>query len=216
MQRRRQDIEFDLRRLFTELWRKLPVIILCAALAAVCVGTAEYFFAEREYRSATKLYVQAKQEEGGILSTDMQMNTLLTKDYAELIKTRDVTESVIEKMQLDMTHEELLSKMTVRVLADTRLIEISVTDKDPGEARQILHLLLPGLAALCAGAVFGGYINVQSPEEFILAGALYTLLYAGLEWRFGMNDKEKRLVTGPLEKVKKRLRILCSGAVRER
>ena len=40
MQRRRQDIEFDLRRLFTELWRKLPVIILCAALAAVCVGTA--------------------------------------------------------------------------------------------------------------------------------------------------------------------------------
>ena len=81
---------------------------------------------------------------------------------------------------------------------------------------QILHLLLPGLAALCAGAVFGKYINVQSPEEFILAGALYTLLYAGLEWRFGMNDKEKRLVTGPLEKVKKRLRILCSGAVRER
>ena len=141
MQRRRQDIEFDLRRLFTELWRKLPVIILCTALAAVCVGTAEYFFAEREYRSATKLYVQAKQEEGGILSTDMQMNTLLTKDYAELIKTRDVTESVIEKMQLDMTHEELLSKMTVRVLADTRLIEISVTDKDPGEARQIIQAI---------------------------------------------------------------------------
>ena len=141
MQRRRQDIEFDLRRLFTELWRKLPVIILCAALAAVCVGTAEYFFAEREYRSATKLYVQAKQEEGGILSTDMQMNTLLTKDYAELIKTRDVTAQVITRLGLDMTHEELLSKMTVSVPADTRIIEISVTDTDPKEARRIVQAI---------------------------------------------------------------------------
>lgn len=141
MQRRRQDIEFDLRRLFTKLWRKLPVIILCAALASACVGTVEYFFAEREYRSATKLYVQAKQEEGGVLSTDMQMSTLLTKDYAELIKTRDVTDQVITQLELDMTHEELLSKMTVSVPADTRIIEISVTDTDPKEAQRIVQAI---------------------------------------------------------------------------
>lgn len=141
MQNRRRDIEFDLRGLLARLWRRLPVIILCAVLAAVCVGTGEYFLVEPEYRSTTKLYVQAKQEGGGVLNTDMQTNTLLTKDYAELIKTRDVTEQVISQLELDMTHEELLSKMTVSVPADTRIIEISVADTEPEEARRIVQAI---------------------------------------------------------------------------
>lgn len=141
MQRRRQDIEFDLRRLCAELWRKLYVIILCAALAALCVGAVEYFFVEPEYRSTTKLYVQAKEEEGGILNTDMQMNTLLTKDYAELIRTRDVTEQVIARLGLHMSHEEMMDKLEVSVPADTRIIELSVTDTDPEEARRIVQAI---------------------------------------------------------------------------
>ena len=138
MQRRRQDIEFDLRRLLAELWRKLPVIALCAAIAAACVGVGEYFLVEPVYRSTTKLYVQAKKE-GNILNTDMQVNTLLAKDYTELIKTRDVTEQVIDDLGLDMTHEELISRMTVSVPADTRIIELSVTDTDPAKAQRIVQ-----------------------------------------------------------------------------
>ena len=82
--------------------------------------------------------------------------------------------------------------------------------------KQILQLLIPGLAALAAGAALGGYINVQSPAGFILAGAGYTLIYAVLEWRFGMNEKEKSLVAGPAGKIKRRLEVLCAGTVKER
>lgn len=82
--------------------------------------------------------------------------------------------------------------------------------------KQILHLLLPGLAALAAGAALGEYIDVQSLAEFILAGAVYTLIYAGLEWRIGMNEKEKSLITEPAGKVKRRLVTLWEGPVKER
>ena len=44
----------------------------------------------------------------------MQTSLSLTKDYAELIKSRTVTEGVIAQLNLDLTHEELLKKMCIR------------------------------------------------------------------------------------------------------
>ena len=172
MQRRRQDIEFDLRRLLAKLWRKLPVIALCAAIAAACVGAGEYFLVEPVYRSTTKLYVQAKQE-GNILNTDMQVNTLLAKDYTELIKTRDVTEQVIDDLGLDMTHEELISRMTVSVPADTRIIELSVTDTDPAKAQRIVQNI---------SSVAAEHIKKVTDTETVntAAGALFGAVVAAL------------------------------------
>ena len=40
-QKHRQDIEFDLRKLLTAMWRKLLWIILCGVIAAVIVAAAE-------------------------------------------------------------------------------------------------------------------------------------------------------------------------------
>ncbi len=73
--------------------------------------------------------------------------------------------------------------------------------------KQILRLLLPGAGALVPGMALGAYLTVDSPAEFILAGAGYSLAYAVLEWRFGLNDREKRLVAEPLSKVLNRMRV---------
>ncbi|HJA65500.1 MAG TPA: polysaccharide biosynthesis C-terminal domain-containing protein, partial [Candidatus Mediterraneibacter cottocaccae] len=73
--------------------------------------------------------------------------------------------------------------------------------------KQILRLLLPGAGALVPGMALGAYLTVDSPAEFILAGAGYSLAYAVLEWRFGLNDREKRLVAEPLGKVLNRMRV---------
>ena len=62
--------------------------------------------------------------------------------------------------------------------------------------RQIAPLLIPGLAALGAGMLAGRYISIGSVGEFLLTGALYTAFYAGLEWKFGMNEREKKHVKG--------------------
>lgn len=67
----------------------------------------------------------------------------LTKDYAELIKSRTVTEGVIAQLNLDLTHEELLKKMAVDSATDTRILSITVTDADPYE-----HARLPMLSEM--------------------------------------------------------------------
>ena len=52
------------------------------------------------------MYVLAKQNNDTLTSADMQTSTLLTKDYAEMIQSRTVTEAVIAQLGLDMTHEQ--------------------------------------------------------------------------------------------------------------
>ena len=138
-QKHRQDIEFDLRKLLAAMWRKLPWIAVCGLIAAVIVAAAEFWLVRPVYQSTTKMYILAEQLDMGVVVADLQSSTMLTKDYAELTQSRDVTEKVIEDLDLEESTDELLSKITISVPADTRIIELSVTDKDPERAKEIVE-----------------------------------------------------------------------------
>ena len=119
------EIEIDVLELFHVLLDKIWVIILAGAVAALAVVAATILFITPQYQSTTKMYVLSKQDSNTLTSQDMQTSLSLTKDYAELIKSRTVTEGVITQLNLDMTHEQLLSKMTVDSATDTRILSIS-------------------------------------------------------------------------------------------
>ena len=89
--------------------------------------------------STTKIVVLSKQDSNTLTNQDIQTSTSLTKDYAELIKSRTVTEGVIAQLNLDMTHEELLKKLSVDTPTDTRVVSITVTDTDPYTAAEIAN-----------------------------------------------------------------------------
>ena len=131
------EIEIDVLELFHVLLDKIWVIILAGAVAALAVVAATILFITPQYQSTTKMYVLSKQDSNTLTSQDMQTSLSLTKDYAELIKSRTVTEGVITQLNLDMTHEQLLSKITVDSATDTRILSISVRDADPYVACEI-------------------------------------------------------------------------------
>lgn len=137
------EMEIDLLELAGVIWSKLPVVIVIALLFGVLVMLYDKILVTPMYRSTTKICVLEKQNET-LTSGDLQTSTLLTKDYVELVQTRDVTESVIAELGLMsgdevMTHEQLLGKLTVTAVSDTRMITISVLDKDPYEACEIAN-----------------------------------------------------------------------------
>lgn len=135
------EIEIDVLELFHVLLDKIWVIILAGAVAALAVVAATILFITPQYQSTTKMYVLSKQDSNTLTSQDMQTSLSLTKDYAELIKSRIVTEGVITQLNLDMTHEQLLSKMTVDSATDTRILSISVRDADPYVACEIANAI---------------------------------------------------------------------------
>ena len=135
------DIEIDVLELFHVLLNKFWIILLAGIIAGLAFIGGTILFITPQYESTTKMYVLSKQDNNTLTQQDMQTSLSLTKDYAELIKSRTVTEGVIAQLNLDLTHEDLLKKMTVDSATDTCILSITVTDADPYEACKIANAI---------------------------------------------------------------------------
>ena len=135
------DIEIDVLELFHVLLNKFWIILLAGIIAALAFVGGTILFITPQYQSTTKMYVLSKQDNNTITQQDLQTSLSLTKDYAELIKSRTVTEGVIAQLNLDLTHEQLLGKVSVDSATDTRILSITVTDPDPYEACKIANAI---------------------------------------------------------------------------
>ena len=131
------ELEINLWDLFNILWKKAGLIVLFGLFCAMLTFGITKFFITPQFTSTTGIYIMSKQDETTLTQGDMQTSTYLTKDYAEMIKSRTVTEKVIIEMGLELTHTQLLSKMSVRITPEARIISISVTDEDPYKATEI-------------------------------------------------------------------------------
>lgn len=138
---RDDEMEIDLREIFSLLISKIGIIILSGIILALVAIVGTKLFITPQYQSITKMYVLSKQDNNTVTNSDLQTSTLLTKDYAELIKSRTVTEAVIAKLGLDLTHEQLLGKLEVETTTDTRIVTIKVLDEDPYMARDIANAI---------------------------------------------------------------------------
>lgn len=135
------EIEIDLQELFIILWHKLGVILFSGFALALVTMAVTQVAVTPQYDSITKIVVLARQDVNTLTSGDMQTSTQLTKDYAELIKSRTVVESVIAKLDLDLKFKEMLKKIEVTTASDTRIVSIRVRDEDPYEASEIANAI---------------------------------------------------------------------------
>lgn len=138
-QQRDDEIEIDLMEIINILISKLWIIILAGMIFALVAIVGTKLFITPQYQSVTKMYVLSKQNSDTLTNSDLQTSTLLAKDYAEMIKSRTVTETVIAKLGLDLKHEDLINKIEVGTTTDTRIITIKVVDEDPYMARDIAN-----------------------------------------------------------------------------
>ncbi len=133
------EIEIDLMEIFHLLLSKIGIIILSGILFGLLTILGTMLFIKPQYVSTTKIVVLNKQDSSTLTTQDIQSSTYLTKDYSELIKSRTVTEGVIAQLGLDLSHEQLLKKLTVTNATDTRIVSISVEDEDPYIAADIAN-----------------------------------------------------------------------------
>lgn len=138
-QQRDDEIEIDLVEVVRLLVSKLGIIILSGMIFAFLAIIGTKLFITPKYQSITKMYVLAQQNSDTVTNSDLQTSTLLTKDYAELITSRTVAESVIANLRLDLKYDELIDKIEVGTTSDTRIITIKVIDEDPYVARDIAN-----------------------------------------------------------------------------
>lgn len=194
------EIEIDLRELFLALKKKIVWILLTAIVFAGASGLITKFAMTPIYSSTAQLYVVSK---GGLSQiTDLTMGTQLTQDYMVIVKTRPVLEQVIADLKLDMDYKELEKKITVENPSDTRIMQITITDKDAALAQSITQ----DLAEVTAKTV-AEKMDVKSPtiiekaykadkpdspslKKNVLIGAVlgFILMAAAIVIQYLMND----------------------------
>ena len=136
------ELENDLGEILLRLFHKLPLMIAVGLCVAMLAFLGSKFVFSPIYESTTKIYILNKQDNASVTYNDLQMGTQLTKDYAEMIKSRFVLESVIEQLGLEEDYEKLSKMVEVTTPADTRVLSITVSDKSPVRAMKIANACL--------------------------------------------------------------------------
>ena len=132
----------DLREYFFILKKKLWIIVTSALVCGLISGLVSFFALTPIYQANTSLIVN---KEVGNKVTEMtttdDLNYVqkLAITYGEIIKSRAVITPTIEKLDLNMTYEELASAVSVTNVSDTQIIKISVQHKNPKVAMKICN-----------------------------------------------------------------------------
>ncbi|NQJ22132.1 capsular biosynthesis protein CpsC [Streptococcus suis] len=133
-------VEIDVLFLLKTIWRKKFFIVLVATLGASLAFVFSAFLATPQYDSTTRIYVVSQNVEAGagLTNQELQAGSYLVNDYKEIILSQDVLRQVADELSLT---EELSEKVSVSIPVDTRIVSISVRDKDPNEAARIANSL---------------------------------------------------------------------------
>lgn len=133
-------IRLDIMLLIRSIWEKKILILLVTVLFTAVSLAYSIFLVTPQYSSTTKVYVvNQKKDEKAITTQDVQLGSLLIKDYKEIILSNKVMEDSAEKSGLGITAKQLAGKVSVDAPKDTRIISITVRDKDPQVASQLAN-----------------------------------------------------------------------------
>lgn len=130
-------LEVTARDVFNVLIKRWIVIVLCGMVVASAFLLGTKLFITPQYQSSTTIFVLNKQNEDRLTSTDFQVSTHLTNDYARIIKSRSVAEQVVESLGLEISASAVQGKITVETEEDTRIVTIVVKDPDPVMAQRL-------------------------------------------------------------------------------
>ncbi len=162
-----EEIEIDLREIFLLLANKLWLIILVSIVGGAIACAISLFLIPESFESTTKIYILNRQEENTVTYSDVQLGSQLTKDYAELIKSRLVLEEVIGKLGLTpLDYDEMLEKVQVTTPTDTRILSITVTDYDPKLAMDIANQIREVAAVHIKNVMDIEAVNVVETANF--------------------------------------------------
>ena len=133
-------IQLDIMLLLRRIWEKKVLVVLVTLLFTAASLAYSIFLVTPKYSSTTKVYVvNQKKDDKAITTQDVQLGSLLVKDYKEIILSNKVMEDSAEKSGTGIAAKELAKKVSVDAPKDTRIISITVQDKDPQVASDLAN-----------------------------------------------------------------------------
>lgn len=159
-----KETEIDISAVFKMIGKHIVPIILVTILfgAAAYIGTD--FLIPKQYKASATLIVNNKVNAsttgGGISSNEIQAAQNLAEVYSIIIKSDSVLEPVIEKMELNMSVEQLSNAISVSSVNSTQIIEVSIKSTDPSFAKKVIANVVKVAKPVILDKVEAGSVKV--------------------------------------------------------
>lgn len=138
--------ELDLKEIFNIFWARKAEIAIIIIIAIFVGAIYSFILLKPKYTSSTTVLLtqvnsENKDNDSQITQTDITLNKNLLSTYSKLIESKAVLSRVITELgSIDNLSEDSLKKsIKVSDIADTAMISISVTNKDPNDAAVIAN-----------------------------------------------------------------------------
>jgi len=165
MERNTENITVDLMQLVRYLSKKLWIMAIVVAISAVCGFVGHKLFTKPQYTASTRAYLLYRANENYVSYSDLQTAMQLLSDYQILVTGQNVTQKVVEQLDLDLTPSQVTSKISISVSENTRVVDIHVTDGDPERAAAIANAIREISAQQVPGIMGVDAVNTVYPAE---------------------------------------------------
>ncbi len=136
--------ELELHDIFRIIIKKFWLILLIAAITFALGFSYTYYLVTPQYEAVTTLYVgrniSGSVDAESALYQELLIGEKLVNDYRELVKSRQVADLVISKLNTqELASEDFIDIVEVSSKTNTRVIEISATYENAAIAMDIAN-----------------------------------------------------------------------------
>lgn len=159
---------FELMDLFLLLKKHFLVLIAATVVFAAIGGLYTKFLITPQYEATATLIVNSREDQTGqsyITNDQITSATKLAETYAVILKSDTVLDRTIADLDLDMSYNQLVKKVSVGAINNTQVIQITVQDADPQLAQQIAASIVEQAPEIIIQTVKAGSVEVISQAK---------------------------------------------------
>lgn len=177
----------DLKEYFQIIRKRAWLIAIIIAVAMIISGIISFFVLKPVYESSTTLIVNAEQSKATnnmITGDQLNVTQKLTLTYGEIIKSRSVLNKVLEKLDLNMTYDEIANIVKVEPVKDTQIISITVSNTNPKLAQEIANTIPSAFTKEAKRITNANSVEVidkaRTPEKPVKPNKIMNIAIAGV------------------------------------
>jgi capsular polysaccharide biosynthesis protein len=114
------------------------VVVVCAVLIGLLAGATSIAVATPTYTASAEMFV-ANDLRGSQDLSASQFTLARMQSYAALVNSSQVTQGVRDQLHLNLTPEQIGTKITASVISNTVLIRLEVKDTQPARTADIAN-----------------------------------------------------------------------------
>ncbi len=143
-----EEMNIDLSKLIDLIKKNLFFIIITTLLCGLITAMISKFVIQPKYSSSISVYLTNDERSNQSVNEDYQavmLNQKLVQTYDELLKTRKVSQDVVDTLGLSIDPSEVQKMISLKSMGESQFIKVSITTDSPTEAYNIANQIVISL-----------------------------------------------------------------------